>query len=383
MARPTKVPVTPAVVEWAIEESGHSLAELAIKLGVSPQTLRAWLSGKDRPSLTEFHRLANTLKRSEASFFLPKPPKGQRLSVQFRHPPDSGRTDLSPVELVYLREASRLQRTVSWALKEMGHAPIDLPRVEIDSNAEETAVDTRERVVISTQQQLEWRSSTHALNAWRSALEDSGVLVFLLPMGREACRGFSLWDRYAPLIAANTWWNNEARSFTLFHEYGHLLTRTASVCSNGKPALRTGADPAERWCERFAAAVLLPWADVRRHLRAKGWVPGETITDLSIASVVARRFKASLRATVLRLIDKGVATWDLYDQIPPYVDDKPQGGGGEGRNRREIREDEYGKRTHNVLLRAVDRDVLTRNDVIGLLDVTDSDLDALRHTSGA
>jgi Zn-dependent peptidase ImmA (M78 family) len=253
---------------------------------------------------------------------------------------------------------------------------VELPQAQIGADIERLAVETRRRLGITTKQQLGWRDSSEALKGWRSLLEDAGVLVFLLPMGKDSCRGFSLWDRYAPLIAANTWWNNEARSFTVFHEYGHLLTRTSSVCTfGGRPTLKGAVDPAERWCERFAAAVLLPWADVRTELQARDWQPGLTVSSLETANAVARRFRVSLRATVLRLIDHQVATWDLYDKIPQLLDQKAGGGGGHGRNRRKIREDEYGRRAHELLYAAIGREILSRNDVIGLLDISDSDLD--------
>jgi Zn-dependent peptidase ImmA (M78 family) len=383
VARPTKVPITPAVAAWAIRESGYSFDALAEKLAVTPETIRAWMKGTERPSLTEFHRLASVLKRPEASFFLPEAPAIDRPAVEFRHPSDSTRADLSPEELVHLREAARLQRTLSWVLKEMDSPPVNLPQTALGTDVEQVALETRRRLGITASQQLKWRDSAEALKAWRGALENVGVLVFLLPMGEQSCRGFSLWDRYAPLIAVNTWWNSEARSFTLFHEFGHLLTRTASVCTaSRRPALRGGGDPAERWCERFAAAVLLPWTAVTKALRARGWEPGTPVEDLSDAAAIARQFKASLRATVLRLIDRGVATWDLYDKIPPLSDHKSGGGGGQGRNRRKIREDEYGRRTHDLLSTAVSRDILSRTDVVGLLDVPDVDLDELLGSSG-
>jgi Zn-dependent peptidase ImmA (M78 family) len=48
-------------------------------------------------------------------------------------------------------------------------------------------------------------------------------------------------------------------AFTLLHEYGHLLVRTTSVCIgyvslDGSSVRKTH----ERWCDVFAAAVLMP-----------------------------------------------------------------------------------------------------------------------------
>jgi hypothetical protein len=47
---------------------------------------------------------------------------------------------------------------------------------------------------------------------------------------------------------------------------------------------------------------------------------------MSEAHAVASRFKTSLRATTIRLIELGLATWDLYEQIP--VAANPKRGGG-------------------------------------------------------
>lgn len=87
------------------------------------------------------------------------------------------------------------------------------------------------------------------------------------------------------------------------------MTRTSSACVE---SLRTGdrGDPIERWCERFAAEVLMPAQDVGAVLRQQGWTPGATVTNLDAAAAIARRFKVSLRAAVIRLVTTGAATWD-------------------------------------------------------------------------
>src|SRR5207344_1041034 len=97
--------------------------------------------------------------------------------------------------------------------------------------------------------------------------ESKGILAFQFPMGSDSCRGFSLWDETAPAVAVNTAWNPAARSFTLLHELGHLVTRTSSACLEGWGRRRENeGDQHERWCESFAASVLAPWDQVERFL---------------------------------------------------------------------------------------------------------------------
>lgn len=226
----------------------------------------------------------------------------------------------------------------------------------------------------------DWRTHAQAFDAWRTALEASGVLVFLFPLGRDAARGFSLWNDHAPLIAANTAWNDAARIYTLFHEYGHLLTRTSSVClDRSGPRISKPTDRAERWCEEFAAAALLPWGPISDFLRRRfNWHPGIEIKDLDVPRAIANAFKVSWRAATIRLIERGAASWDLYARIPPYTDQKQRGGAGEGRDRGQIREDQYGQRAVDLFVRALDREVLGRADVLDYLDVTDRALDRLQ-----
>jgi Zn-dependent peptidase ImmA (M78 family) len=376
------VPITPSVLQWAIEQSGHSVERVADCLEVTADELRAWQKGPAQPTLTKLKKLAHILHRPAAAFLLPEPPESVRPQVEFRHPPGAGRRSLNAVELRYLRTAGRLQRALAWISDELGEAASALPQVRVGSDAEALALETRRELNVSLETQYRWTTHSQALQIWRGALERAGILVFLLPLGKESCRGFSLWNERAPVIAVNTWWNSAARIFTLFHEYGHLLTRTSSACLDSGLIRTTHGDQAERWCEHLAACVLMPWESVEHFLREDlRWASGRTVNDLAGLRHLAQRFKVSLRAAALRLIHGHAATWDLYAKIPSASDQKQGGGGGGGRKRRQIREDWYGSRTTRLFLSAIDKDVLTRTDVLGYLDVSDADLDSLQPSS--
>lgn len=377
MSRGIQVPITPSVLRWAIEQSGLSETDIANRLRIDVVTLRKWRDGDIQPLLSDFRRLSKILKRPGATFLLPEPPQFNLPSVQFRHPPGIDRNTLNSMERRYLREAARLQRTLSWLIQELELEAPKIPKISVGVNPETQSTELRKVIEISEQKQVAWRNSTEALNSWRFAFERLGVFVFLIPLGRESARGFSLWDDRAPIIAVNTWWNTEARIFTLFHEYAHLLTRTSSACFGTTGRILSGADDAtERWCESFSAAFLLPWSDLQRFLQVQhGWKPGVTIADLDIVRSVSRYFKVSLRASALRLINMKAADWDLYAEIPKWSDEKKPGGGGKGRKRAKIKDDQFGSRTARVFLNGVDNDLITRTDALNYLDITDADLD--------
>lgn len=361
MGRRVEVPITPSVLKWAIAESGYTEPEVSSWIEGGEETLASWLEGKVRPSLTEMKDVAGKLRRQLATFLLPAPPTDAELSVKFRHPVGGHQRSLNPIERRYLRRASRLQDAHAWLLAELGKQPLDIPRASLAVAPEDTGKRIRESLGIGFDQQFQWRSASVAFDAWRDAIERLGVVVVLFPMGNVSCRGFSIWSDAAPLIAVNTAWKDEARIFTLFHELGHLVTRTDSACAIGEVATGTPDEPAERWCETFAAAVLIP-------LVGAPALPG--VTDLRHLSRLANQYKVSLRAMAIRLIGDGKANWSLYRSIPAAADNKREGGGGgTGRNRREIREDEFGHRGTGVFVEAVRREIITTSQALDYLDI--------------
>jgi Zn-dependent peptidase ImmA (M78 family) len=355
------VPINPEVLGWAIAESGLATAEVAERVGAAQAELEDWLEGRNMPPLTKCRKLAAILHRQLAVFLLPAPPTSERIEVSFRHPIGSKyERALTPEERRFLRRARRLQETESWLASQLEWERPALERVSIDNRAEEVAVRWRARMGVTIKSQKSWKAPSQAFDAWRAGVERAGVTVVQFSMGTDACRGFSIWDERSPLVAVNTAWQDEARIFTLFHEIGHLLTRTNSACATAPVAPQAG-DPIERWCESFAAAVLIPagaLSDVSK------------VDSLSVLSREARRMKVSLRAMALRLITLKRAKWTLYQNIPPAADAKRRGGaGGTGRTRAEMRGDEFGRRTTDLFVTAVQRDVISESQALDFLDI--------------
>ena len=374
MGQIVEVPITPSVLRWAIDQSGYSREELANRLGISPAELRDWEKGDSSPGLTEFRHLAGQLHRQAAFFFLDSPPVQKDVRVQLRRPPGSKRTELNAVERRYVREIRRYQRALEWILEELDTAKIDFPVLAISGEPANAARDLRSRLQIDTARQAGWHSTSESFRAWRSAVESLGVFVFVLPLGGDAVRGFSVWSDRAPVVVLNSAWDVAARIYTLFHEIGHLLTRTDSACLAYYTGVARSKDLLlERWCERFAAEVLIPRDDVRGLLSKRvGWKQG-TKSDLAVAGKVARHYNVSLSASVLALIGVGAADQSLYAAIPESADMRSGGGGGRPRNRSEISEGRFGDRTWSIFRRAIREDLMTRADAMTYLDVADTE----------
>ena len=374
MPRGTEVPITPEVLSWALAESGYTDEQIAAHMGVSADDLASWKRGDTKPTLTSLKKLATKLHRQLATFLLPAPPKQAPPQVQFRSIGAQPARGLSPTERRYLRRARRQQEIIGWLSQELNEPALFLPRRSVSDSPDAAGAVMRDRLNIEFSEQVKWTSASRAFDHWREAVEGIGVTVFVYSLGRDSCNGFSLWHERAPVIAVSSAWREEARIFTLFHELGHLLLRGSSACLESVGRLSN--DPNERWCERFSAAVLLPAGAIGQILHGIG--SSGRVRKLSVARKVAKRAHISLRAATLRLIEVGVANWDLYDAIPPVSDKNPQGGGGSGgRNRLAIKEDEFGSRATRVFVDAVQNDLLGRSQAIEYLDIPDTAFDDL------
>jgi Zn-dependent peptidase ImmA (M78 family)/DNA-binding XRE family transcriptional regulator len=370
MTHPTKVPITPSVLTWAIASSGISREDLAAIVGVEQDVLTGWERGEQQPALSAFRKLAQALKRPTATFFLPNPPSDAEPPVEFRPAPGESHRKLLPSELFAIREAARLQRAVTSLSRDIGELPAGLPRIRRGTSPETAGRAVRDLLGITIEAQFEWDNASEALREWRSALEKNGIIVLLLSMGEDSSRGFSIWDDVAPVIAANTHWNAAARVFTMFHELGHLVTRTSSICGEiGRRPTLSGSDDTERWCERFAAAALMPPLAVDMALAKIAMDLPTRTADLRTAERLSRKLHVSLRAATLRLIELDRAKQELYSRIPRLKDAKRSGGAPNPRSRTDARLAEYGVRATSTILSALKRDVIDIGTAMRYLDV--------------
>ena len=375
MAQLVEVPITPSVLSWAIEQSGYSREYLASRLGISEVQLRDWEKGESFPRLSAFRELIGLLHRQAAVFFLDAPPvhDGSTL-VHLRRPPGIDRAELNPTERRFIREVRRYQRTLAWILEQLGVPKVELPPVRITEKPQQVAKDLRARIDIDAVTQASWASPAVAFRTWRSAVEGIGMFVFVFPLGQDSVRGFSIWDDRAPAVVVNSAWNMAARIFTLFHEVAHLLTRTDSACLGYSTRGGRSKDlKLERWCEQFAASLLIPNEEMQTYLSKQlRWVSGKQC-DLDAAGKVARHFKVSLRASVIALASAGAAERSLMASIPDSTEEKGRGGGSRPRDREEISEGRLGERVWKTFHRAIREDLISRADAMTYLDVLDRD----------
>ena len=375
------VPITAEVLAWAREEAGLTQVELAERTRFDVEWVQAWENAEARPTKGQFSKLVAALKRPSALFFLPEPPVEAGMPTTFRSAQALGDHRLGPDETRQIRWARRLQELAAWVLRDADSFQIRLDQYRLGQDPIKIAAVERSKSGISTADQLAWSNPSEAFRAWRSHLEDQGILVMQLSMGKNNIRGFGAWNDYAPLVAVNTAYHPTARIFTLFHEVAHLLTRTDAACQNFVVPSQKDQS-VERWCERFAASYLLPEEALKRVAANYGATPDSPTADADTARLIANRFSVSTRATAIRLQETGIAEKTLYSAVVSQLaardwnDASGGGGGGEPASEKRIRQ--FGTRLPGTLLEAAGRGRLTIRDLADHLALNTGQLDDLK-----
>lgn len=322
--------------------------------------------------------MAKAVRRPLAFLMWSEPPALVAPSIAFRTHQRREHRELNATERRLIRQAQRVQRAVAWLRAEFREETTRLPRFDVGAPAADAAKSLRSLLGVEIEEQCAWTSWARALANWRERVEALGILVFTLSLGKDSRRGMMLPDERAPVIIVNTAYNHAARIYSLFHELGHALSRTSSACGHSLAAPNGRADPVERWCEEVAAEALLPWQPVQAFLSDKGFTG--MVENLDAPRAVARKFKVSLSAAVLRLIARKRARWSLWEEIPRTLDDKPAGGQPpeEPRTTDVIRLAEFGRPASATLIRGVESELLDRSQAASYLRVDHHTYSAIR-----
>jgi Zn-dependent peptidase ImmA (M78 family)/transcriptional regulator with XRE-family HTH domain len=367
----TYVPIRGAVLAWAIDEAGVDEDDVAARLRIPRETVDAWIAGTKQPSKTQFKKLAQYLRRPTSFFFLRQPPTQTGVPAAFRHPPGAaGDRPLGRKESQAIRRARRTQTVARWLVEGEDIRKADVPAVAKGTSPTSAAAVVKEYLDWSLSDQFEAANPPELARVLRARLEERGLLVVHFSIGEEGCRGFSLNDELAPLIAINTHYSASARVFSYMHEFGHLLRRTDSICTY---AFDSGF---EKWCERFAGAFLLPTEPLTEYVLDT--FGRDRISTVDEVARIARRFRVSLRATAYRLESLTLAASGLYERVDRAADFKTGGGGGGGETAPERRLREYGANYSRLLLRAEESGTLRTNDVLEYLNLARGQLEELR-----
>jgi len=305
MATTPRVPATPAVLKWARERLGLSVEEAAHAVGVRPDRVVVWETpgpkrDRELPTLAQARVLARKYRQTVAFLMAPEPPpEGEDRAAR---PPDFRRRfPDEPVPHEVLAELDRAAERRDIYLDLADPPEANLPYTPLSDLQSATAI-LRETLGVDVARQTRWTASENFLKYWIDAVEATGVLVFQMSrVAPEACQGFALFHDVTPVIVLNGGDSKEVRTFTLFHELAHLLTRSGGVCHTHS------GNETERRCNAFAAEFLMPQAVFAREV--------DQAAPVAQIPALARRFHVSYSAVAVRLRTLGYINQETLGEL--------------------------------------------------------------------
>lgn len=307
-----EVPINSKTLTWARKTASASEEQAAKKAGVDVSRLQAWEAGEEHPTLAQLRHLADLYKRPLAFFLLDEVPNDFTVLKAFRRLPENDDLTLSFELAGQLRQAL-LRREIALDLGEtIGDELTKFePRASLASKPAEVATVVRKSVGISHSDQLGWADDYAAFRAWRRSVESLGVLTFQTTrVDVEEMRGLSVFQSVYPVVLLNAADAVRGRIFTLAHELGHLLLRTAAT-KDSTASLSDSTIEEEVWCNEFAGAFLVPAALV-------AWSPDQltpTLFDWGELRAEANRLKVSQEVILRRLQAVGCLTRKQYQAL--------------------------------------------------------------------
>jgi len=358
------VPVNGAVLAWARKERGLSKEEAAKRLKLTPQALADLEAGNKKPSLKQLDQIAQKYQIPFASLMMPEPLPSIKRPVDFRT--HGGKAPIWDEQLLIGLETVDQQIEMFAEIRQNEPELFAGPAIRNYAptrSAIDVASDERRLFGISLDVQMGWPTPAQAFRYWRHQVERAGVFVQILNLGPEnLCRGFTIYDERGIPAAVINGEDAEgpARTFTLFHEYGHLLLRQPGVSDQNRK------NSTEKWCNDFAAYFLMPAERFKREAVALD--PGSHWSDATIRKL-AELFNVSMSAVALHLEDVGLAKAGLYDEKMEEWRKRKKGKPFAQMSYPERQVQRLGVRHVSVVLDAVEKRDINQLEAYELMDV--------------
>ncbi len=331
----TSAHISPAILQWARKRARMTVAKLAERANVSVDRVNEWERGDRRPTFRQARHLAGALHIPFGYLFLSEPPTEQLQLPDFRRV--SAVTDEPSAELIdTINDVLVKQQWYQEYTRGQGRQPLPfVGKFGIDDSIDTISAEISRAIRLPRVRQ-ESASWIEFLSNFTHAVEDIGVLVMKSgivegnvhrKLSVAEFRGFTVSDKWAPVIFINGSDTRAAQIFTLAHELAHVWLDQSGISNEQMDtATLKGNGNIEVKCNAIAAEVLVPSSEVSWNKKA------DIDTNLRFLS---RTFRVSSLVILRRGHDLGFINRDeflaMYKSLLDTFTarDEEQSGGGD------------------------------------------------------
>lgn len=322
----------PSVLVTLRRQYASSQSQIAKAVGVPAAQIAKYEAGEAIPSQLAIKRIARYFRVTEHTLYRKTLPR-QTKTIDFRQNLRDFRGEPGPI-IDAINQASQIQRLISQVVdysetwKSHGY-----DRISTNQDPEDVAAIWRLNLDISDDVQVSNYTDSQFFSYVRSRIEALGISVIVSSIEERQVKGLTLGTNEAvPVIVVNSFMQRRpSRTFTLAHEFGHVLIGSDDVSN---PYAPDGA--VEKFCNKFAGALLIPRALLTNLIRRRKSIP----TANSSIRWLASKLKVSMEAVVIRLHECGIAPATFWAEwksqfssngrLPSEEDEGGGGGASQG-----------------------------------------------------
>lgn len=306
----------PLIFQWARALSGMTINDIAEKMGRKPEQIIEWEEAKAIPTVKQARDLAKCYDRPFIEFFLDEPPvlKEWDTIPDYRTYKDKSNSNDRELKKIQIWASVQRENAIG-LLDELNDAPPQIPPklfADKTESAEQAAMRARTVVGFTSDFQLSIKSKDEYKlpEILRKKLEQIGIMVLKNNnLGKYGARGMCIADFPLPVIVF-TKESSTAQSFTISHELGHIVRKNSGIIA---PLTYQQSDnhTIETWCDRFAAAFLMPKDMIEK---IAGKKPARALHEIAdeYLEKFAKDLKVSRHAMLVRLIQLGYVEPNYY-----------------------------------------------------------------------
>jgi Zn-dependent peptidase ImmA (M78 family) len=308
-----EVTIKKEIWQWALTRAGTALDDFVARFPKLP----LWVEGKQAPTLKQAQKFAQAVHIPFPYLLLDAPLEEKLPVTDFRTIGNrtTGKPSLELMDTILI--CQQRQTWYSEHIQEEGAHPLAfVGSLTLDTPIIEGAAAIRREVGWNPREDAATKDWQGAQTRFIEKVENIGILVMVSgivgndthrTLSVDEFRGFALSDPWAPLVFVNGRDTRAARLFTLAHEVAHVFLGQSGVSDSGLD--RTDGGQVEKWCNRVAAELLIPAAELKNRVQSGAVLDKEQIAKLSTW------FKVSRLVVIRRLHDEGLVTSRRYSEL--------------------------------------------------------------------
>lgn len=289
-----KLRINPEILKYELEYTKLSIEELSFKTGISLKTLQKALEGERALSYQQLLKIANLFRRPTWYFFGDRPLKDDKLK-DFRKK-DSSIDFLKVVQIV--REVKQFQNILEEISEEIGYASNFKVFTGINTDKPPKELADAVRGILKLPDFSNILTYKDALDIHKQILESFDILIFEEKLTENSAtkdlKAISVHHPHFPAIVLNKDDSLSSKIFSLYHELGHILKKSTTVCEYEE--FEEDKFTEEQFCNAFSGHFLVPTEELLEIIKNLNSLNESTIEKIATyfkvsPFVILRRLK--------------------------------------------------------------------------------------------